>query len=43
VAPETGPLASMPFHLYGPFTPIPLPDRTWPGRVITRAHRWAGR
>src|SRR5499426_1121801 len=30
----------MPFHLYRPFTPIPLPDRTWPGRVITRAPRW---
>src|SRR5499426_3968456 len=30
----------MPFHLYRPFTPIPLPDRTWPSRVITRAPRW---
>jgi 2-isopropylmalate synthase len=30
----------MPFHLYRPFTPIPLPDRTWPGTVITRAPRW---
>src|SRR5437879_9918718 len=30
----------MPFHLYRPFTPIPLPDRTWPGRVTTRAPRW---
>jgi 2-isopropylmalate synthase len=30
----------MPFHHYRPFTPIPLPDRTWPGKVITRAPRW---
>jgi 2-isopropylmalate synthase len=30
----------MPFHLYRSFTPIPLPDRTWPGRVTTRAPRW---
>jgi 2-isopropylmalate synthase len=30
----------MPFALYRPFAPIPLPDRTWPNRVITRAPRW---
>jgi 2-isopropylmalate synthase len=30
----------MPFHLYRPFTPIPLPDRTWPSRVTTKAPRW---
>src|SRR5262250_726701 len=30
----------MPFHLYRPFTPIELPDRTWPDRVITQAPRW---
>src|SRR2546426_723442 len=30
----------MPFHRYRPFTPIPLPDRTWPTRVTTRAPRW---
>jgi len=30
----------MPFHLYRPFTPIPLPDRTWPACVIDRAPRW---
>jgi 2-isopropylmalate synthase len=30
----------MPFHHYRPFTPIPLPDRTWPHRVITKAPRW---
>jgi len=40
VAPKAGPPAPMPFHLYRPFTPIPLPDRTWPGRVTTRAPRW---
>ena len=41
MAPKAGPPAPMPFHLYRPFAPIPLPDRTWPGRVITRAPRWA--
>jgi 2-isopropylmalate synthase len=30
----------MPFHLYRPFTPVPLPDRTWPTRVTTKAPRW---
>jgi 2-isopropylmalate synthase len=30
----------MPFHLYRSFTPIPLPDRTWPTRVIDKAPRW---
>jgi 2-isopropylmalate synthase len=30
----------MPFQLYRPFAPVPLPDRTWPSRVITRAPRW---
>jgi 2-isopropylmalate synthase len=40
VAPKAGPPAPMPFHLYRPFTPIPLPDRTWPGRVTTGAPRW---
>src|SRR5438093_11540861 len=40
VAPKAGPPAPMPFHLYRPFAPIPLPDRTWPSRVITRAPRW---
>jgi 2-isopropylmalate synthase len=40
VAPKAGPPAPMPFHLYQPFTPIPLPDRTWPGRVTTTAPRW---
>ena len=27
-------------HHYRPFTPIPLPDRTWPSRAITQAPRW---
>jgi 2-isopropylmalate synthase len=31
----------MPFHLYRPFLPLELPDRTWPDRRITRAPRWA--
>ncbi|HKX15049.1 MAG TPA: 2-isopropylmalate synthase [Propionibacteriaceae bacterium] len=30
----------MPFHRYRPFTPIDLPDRTWPSNVITMAPRW---
>jgi 2-isopropylmalate synthase len=30
----------MPFAHYRPFAPIPLSDRTWPSRVITRAPRW---
>jgi 2-isopropylmalate synthase len=40
VAPKAGPPKPMPFHLYRPFTPVPLPDRTWPSRVITAAPRW---
>src|SRR5687768_12562567 len=30
----------MPFHRYRPFTPIDLPDRTWPSAVITEPPRW---
>ena len=30
----------MPFHRYKAFPPIHLPDRTWPGQVITEAPRW---
>ena len=30
----------MPFQRYRPFTPIDLPDRTWPSSVITKAPRW---
>jgi len=40
MAPKAGPPQPMPFHHYRPFTPIPLADRTWPGRVITEAPRW---
>ena len=40
MAPKAGPPRAMPFNLYRPFTPIPLPDRTWPSRVITQAPRW---
>ena len=40
MAPKAGPPAPMPFHLYRPFTPIPLPDRTWPTRVTTKSPRW---
>ena len=25
---------------YRPFPPVPLPDRQWPDRVLTRAPRW---
>ena len=30
----------MPFHRYRAFTPIDLPDRTWPTSRITKAPRW---
>src|SRR5689334_16691958 len=30
----------MPIHRYTPFTPIELPDRTWPTTVTTVAPRW---
>ncbi len=30
----------MPIHRYTAFTPIDLPDRTWPGNVTTKAPRW---
>ena len=30
----------MPFHRYRAFTPIDLPDRTWPEARIARAPRW---
>ena len=28
----------MPFERYRAFTPIDLPDRTWPSRQITKPH-----
>ncbi len=30
----------MPFQRYRPYTPIALPDRTWPEQRITEAPRW---
>ncbi|MBS2964314.1 2-isopropylmalate synthase [Actinocrinis puniceicyclus] len=30
----------MPVHKYVPFAPVPLPDRTWPDKVIGKAPRW---
>ncbi|MEI6362464.1 MAG: 2-isopropylmalate synthase [Actinomycetes bacterium] len=32
--------SAMHFARYQPFTPIVLPDRTWPNTVITEAPRW---
>jgi 2-isopropylmalate synthase len=32
--------SGMPFHRYVPFGTVDLPDRTWPGKVITQAPRW---
>ncbi len=32
--------SGMRFHRYSPFTPIEVPDRTWPSAVITKAPRW---
>ena len=32
--------SGMPIHRYSPFTPIDLPDRQWPSKVITKAPRW---
>lgn len=32
--------SGMPFGRYQPFTPVALPDRTWPNRVIEQAPRW---
>jgi 2-isopropylmalate synthase len=40
MARTAGPPAPMPFARYRSFPPIPLPDRTWPDRVIARAPRW---
>ena len=31
----------MAWQRYRPFTPVDLPDRTWPSKVITQALRWA--
>ena len=32
--------SGMPIGRYQPFTPITLPDRTWPDALITKAPRW---
>ena len=32
--------SGMPFDRYRPFTPIDLPDRTWPTKSMTSAPRW---
>src|SRR3954447_10029736 len=32
--------SGMPIHRYAPFTPVVLPDRTWPDTVTTEAPRW---
>ncbi|MCC6847195.1 MAG: 2-isopropylmalate synthase, partial [Deltaproteobacteria bacterium] len=31
---------AMPVDKYRPFTPVDIPDRTWPNRTITRAPLW---
>jgi len=31
---------AMPFDKYSAFQPIQLPDRQWPGKVLTQAPRW---
>ncbi len=33
-------MAVMPIEKYKPFTPIDLPDRTWPGKTITECPTW---
>ncbi len=33
-------MTTMPIHKYRAFTPIDLPDRQWPGQVITTAPDW---
>jgi 2-isopropylmalate synthase len=32
--------SGMPCHRYTPFRPVELPDRSWPGKTISRAPRW---
>ncbi len=32
--------SQMPYQRYVPFVPVDIPDRTWPGKVITSAPRW---
>jgi len=33
-------MTAMPVHKYRPFTPIVLPDRRWPSRIIDKAPIW---
>src|SRR5437868_7338079 len=33
-------MLKVPSKKYRPFPPVTLPDRQWPGRVITKAPRW---
>ncbi len=40
VAPVHQQPSGMPCHRYAPFKPVDLPDRTWPGKTITKAPRW---
>ncbi len=32
--------SGMPCHRYTPFKAVDLPERTWPGRAVTKAPRW---
>ena len=32
--------SGMPCHRYAPFKAVDLPDRTWPGKTITKPPRW---
>ena len=40
VAPIQQQPSGMPCHRYTPFKPVDLPDRTWPGKTMTKAPRW---
>ncbi len=34
-------VSPMPFHLYRPYRPLVLEDRTWPNKTCTKAPQWA--
>lgn len=41
VQPRSGSRAgAMPYQKYQPFTPVDLPDRTWPSNTLTKPPRW---
>ena len=41
VQPRPGSRAgAMPYQKYQPFTPVDLPDRTWPSNTLTKPPRW---